>query len=82
MRSSSVTAGDPVRHRHVAPDRRITAEMKQPHREASHLQSLPSAAEEHNLPCGHDHVDQFIGAITPRLNICCARWDLSFCLKV
>jgi hypothetical protein len=37
--------------------------MKQPHRQASHLQSLPSAAEEHNLPCGNDRVDQFVGAI-------------------
>jgi hypothetical protein len=37
--------------------------MKQSHREASHLQSLPSTAEEHNLPCSNDRVDQFVVAI-------------------
>jgi hypothetical protein len=37
--------------------------MKQPHCEASHLQSLPSAAEEHNLPGSNDRVDQLVGAI-------------------
>jgi hypothetical protein len=41
--------------------------MKQPHREASHLQSLASATEEHNSPCSDNRVDQFIGAIIRHL---------------